>query len=114
VTSICAICGHLGPVHRHHLTRRPAPGAPYYDDTLWLTACPRCHLGAGGLHQILRVVGLDWPGLGVDPMVFRLRTTAAHAELLADLDRPFTLAPVSARALAALLREGADAIGAAR
>jgi len=110
VTGACSLCGARGAVHGHHLTGRAGRGGPYVDADLVLTLCPRCHTGAGGVHQVLRTVGLEWPGVG--PLVaHRLRRVAATAELVADTDRPFVLTSGSTRALAALLRETADTIG---
>lgn len=108
----CALCGVRGPVHRHHVTGHAARGRSYLDDYLVLALCPCCHTGAGGVHQVLRAVGLEWPGAG--PMIsHRLRRVAVTAELVADAEQPFVLAQGSTRALAALLREAAGAVGSA-
>lgn len=109
----CSLCGAVGPVHAHHLTGRPAPGAPYGDPDLVVAVCARCHGAAGGLHQTLRTLGVEFPAPGVDVLAHRLRRTAIHAELVAEVGRPLVLAPKSARGLAALLREAAVAVDAA-
>ena len=105
--SACSLCGRVGPVHAHHLTGRPAPGAPYGDPDLVVAVCARCHSAAGGLHQTLRALGVEFPAPGVDVLAHRLRRVAVHAELVAEAACPLVLVPRSARGLAALLREAA-------
>ena len=106
----CNLCGAVGPVHRHHLTGRLAPGGPYLDVDLVLAVCPRCHGAAGGLHQTLRTLGVEFTPPGVGALAHRLRRVALHAVLLADARRPLVLEPKSARGLAALLWDAASAI----
>ena len=109
----CSLCGAVGPVHAHHITGRAAPRGPYLDAAITLAVCPQCHNAAGGLHPVLRTVGVEFPAPGVDVLAHRLRRTAIHAELVAEVGRPLVLAPKSARGLAALLREAAVAVDAA-
>ncbi len=108
--SACALCGAFGPIERHHVTGRPAPGGAYFDPALIIAVCPRCHAAAGGLHPVLRTVGVEFAQPGVDMLAHRLRRTAIHAELVAEIGRPLVLAPKSARGLAALLRQAAVAV----
>jgi hypothetical protein len=63
-------------------------------------------------HQVLRVAGLDRPCGDAEPVAYRLRTTAVHVELFGAQGAAFPIIPASAPAFAALLREGADAVGA--
>lgn len=114
MTGVCSLCATAASVHAHHVTGRSIRGGAYLDASLTLKVCSACHTGAGGVHPLLRTVGVEWPAPGVHPLAHRLRRVALHAELLADADRPFILAPVSSRALAALLREAAAVIGGAR
>ncbi len=104
------MCGRLGPIHAHHATGRPRPGAGYLDGALTIPLCPGCHVGAGGTHAVLRTVRLEWPAPGADFTAHRLRRVALHAVVAADAGRPLAFAPPSARALAALLREAATVI----
>ena len=106
----CSLCGAVGPVHAHHITGRAAPRGPYLDAAITLAVCPQCHNAAGGLHPVLRTVGVEFPAPGVDVLAHRLRRTAIHAELVAEIGRPLVLAPKSARGLAALLRQAAVAV----
>ena len=110
MTGICAVCARSRPVHVHHMTGRPAPGASYFDGGLTIPLCPECHVGAGGTHAVLRTVRLEWPAPGVDFTAHRLRRVAIHVALVADAGRPFVVEPTSARGLAALLREAARAV----
>lgn len=102
MTGRCALCGAVGPVHRHHLTGRPAPGAAYFDGALTLAVCRTCH---ANIHQALRASALDFPCSSGDFLVHRLRRTALTAELLGGSGRPLVLEPSSASGLAGLLRE---------
>ncbi len=56
----CLLCGHVGAVHRHHVTDRPVRGARYLDSPLIIDLCAGCHIGAGGVHQMLNAAGLAW------------------------------------------------------
>jgi hypothetical protein len=111
----CVLCGALGvPLHEHHITARPEPGADYFDPALTLSLCPTpCHNGSGGVHQLARVVELEWLAPGASAVRHRLLLVALHAEVVAGADRPFALEPPSSRALASLLREAAGVIGGA-
>ena len=114
MTGLCSLCGRLGRVERHHPTRRPCRGAPYFDVGFTVPLCCPCH---ALVHQVLRVAGLDWPQSGAHPLGYRLSATAVHAELIAAAERPLVVAPKSARAFAGLLREAAgdlDARGSAK
>lgn len=102
----CSLCGVGGQLHRHHVTGRPAPGAAYLDAGLVVDLCPGCHVG---LHQALRAVGLDFPA-GRGSLRHRLLRVGCTAELVGGADRPLVLAAGSARALAALARDAADAL----
>ena len=104
MTGACSLCGAIGPVHRHHVTGRSAPGVAYFDGGLVVAVCAACH---ASLHQALRLCGLDFPVGATDSMAHRLHRVAATAELVAGASRPLALAPPSARALAGLLREAA-------
>ncbi|MDA8310249.1 MAG: hypothetical protein M0Z46_06485 [Actinomycetota bacterium] len=97
----CSLCGAIGPVARHHLTRRPGRGVRYFDEHLTVLLCASCH---SRVHQVLRVADLDWLPSGVDPLAYRLRTVAVHCEVFGTAGRDLVLAPSSAQALAALLR----------
>lgn len=102
----CSFCGASGRVHRHHVTGRPAPGAPYFDGGLVVSVCPGCH---ANVHQTLRAVGVDFPfGHGV--LWHRLVRVGCTAEIVGGAGRPLILGPGSARALAALARAAADAL----
>ncbi|MDA8310266.1 MAG: HNH endonuclease [Actinomycetota bacterium] len=107
---ICALCGLAGPVDRHHVTRRPRPGAAYFDPSFTVPLCRSCH---AGVHQVLRVAVLDWPSSAADPLAYRLRTVAGQVELFGAHGSTFPVSPTAAPALAALLREAAWAIDAA-
>lgn len=102
MTGRCALCGAVGPVHRHHLTGRPAPGAAYLDGALVLSVCRSCH---ADVHQSLRASALDFPYGVSDFLSHRVRRTAFTAELLGGSGRPLLLEARSASGLAALLRE---------
>ena len=104
MTRACSLCGAIGPVHRHHVSGRPAPGCAYLDPGLVVAVCAACH---ANLHQALRLCGLDFGGVGPDSVAHRLRRVAVTADLLAGASRPLVLAPPSARALAGLLRDAA-------
>jgi len=106
VTASCILCGVVGQIHRHHVTGRPGPGGAYLDAGLVVDLCPGCHVG---LHQVLRAAGLNFP-VGRGCLRHRLVRVAATAELVGAADRPLVLAPGSARALAALARDAADAL----
>jgi len=93
-------------VHRHHVTGRSAPGVAYFDGGLFLPVDAACH---AGMHQALRMCGLDFPVAGTDSMAHRLHRVAVTAELVAGASRALVLAPPSARALARLLRDAAHA-----
>lgn len=108
MSAICALCGLAGPVDRHHVTRRPRPGAAYFDPSFTVQLCRSCHAGA---HQVLRVAAIDWPSSTADPLPYRLRTVAAQVELFGAHGSTFPIGSKSARGLAALLREASDAIG---
>jgi hypothetical protein len=110
VTGICSLCGHVGPVHLHHLTGRSERGARYLDSELTIALCPKCHTGASGVHPTLRACKLDFPASGADLLAYRLRRVGFHAELLGGAGRAFVVEPSAARALAALLFDGADAL----
>jgi hypothetical protein len=103
----CVLCGRVGRVERHHPTRRAGRGGEYLDGGFVVFVCAGCH---AQIHQALRVVGLDWPGAGAEPLAYRLRVTAAHVELLGAQGSAFPIAPESAPAFAALLRAAASAI----
>ena len=107
MTGVCSMCGAVGPVHRHHVTGRPAPGVAYFDGGLVVVLCPGCH---ASLHQALRVAGVDFPGAEHMYLRHRLLRVGCTAELMADTGRPLVLASTSARSLAVLVREGADAL----
>lgn len=108
----CLLCGSLDRTELHHLSGRPSPDGAYYDLQLVIPLCDiPCHRGSGGVHQVLRAVGLDFLLPGAHPVAHRLRRVALHAELIADAGHPFTLAPQAARAVAVLLREAAEVIG---
>ena len=112
----CSLCGAVGPVDAHHVTGRPRPGGGYLDGGLTIPLCAACHLGAGGIHQMLRTVGVEFVPPSEDPLAHRMRRAAVHAELIAAAERPLVVAPKSARAFAGLLREAAgdlDARGSA-
>lgn len=107
----CVLCGRIGPVQSHHVTGRPARGAAYSDPLLVVDLCAAtCHTGTGGVHQVLRTLGLEWQPEGAHPISHRLRRGAVHRLLVADAERPFVLSASSARAEAALLTEAADAL----
>ena len=89
------------------MTGRPSPGAPYFDVALTLAVCPECHVS---LHQALRVAGVDFPGAEHVFLRHRLLRVGCTADLVAGTGRPLVLAPTSARGLAVLVREGADAL----
>lgn len=101
----CAFCGAVGPVHRHHVTGRPTPGAAYFDGALVVTVCRACH---ADLHQALRASALDFPHSVGDFRPHRLLRTAFTAELLGGSGRALVLEPGSASGLAGLLREVAS------
>ena len=107
MTGACSLCGAIRPVHRHHVSGRPAPGCAYLDPGLVVAVCAACH---ANLHQALRLCGLDFGGVGPDSVAHRLHRVAVTADLLAGASRPLVLAPTSARSLAVLVREGADAL----
>jgi len=109
MTGVCSLCGHVGPVHAHHLTGRMERDGCYLDSALVLPLCPGCHGAAGGVHPILRACSLDFPRPGADLLSHRLRRVGLHAVLLADTGRPLALDPSSSRSLAALMFEAADA-----
>ena len=111
--AICSFCGVVGPVHAHHVTGRRVPGAAYLDATLVIDVCPRCHGAAGGLHQTLRALGVEFAPPAGDPLAHRLRRLAVHSELVAEASRPLVFAPKSALGLASLLREAALVVDAA-
>lgn len=110
MTGRCSLCGRAGALHAHHLTGRPAPGGAYFDPALIIAVCPRCHSAAGGLHPVLRTLGVEFVQPGVDVLGHRLWRVAVHAELIAEAARPLVLASKPARGLAALLREASAAI----
>jgi hypothetical protein len=110
MTGACSLCGRVGPVHAHHVTGRPRPGGGYLDGALTIIVCTTCHLGRGGLHQSLRTIGVEFVAPSEDLLAHRLRRVAVHAELIAAGDRPFVVAPRAARALAAILHDGAGAL----
>jgi hypothetical protein len=62
VTGTCLLCGHVGAVHRHHVTGRSSRGGRYFDAQLTVALCAGCHTGAGGIHQMLNIAGLVWLG----------------------------------------------------
>ena len=107
MTGLCSLCGHRGRVERHHPTRRPCRGAPYFDVGFTVPLCCPCH---ALVHQVLRVAGLDWPQSGAHPLGYRLSATAAHVELFGAQGSAFAADPTSATAFSVLLREGAHAI----
>ena len=107
MTRACSLCGAIGPVHRHHVSGRPAPGCAYLDPGLVVAVCAACH---ASLHQALRVAGVDFPGGAHVFLRHRLLRVGCTAELVAGAGRPLVLAPTSARSLAVLVREGADAL----
>lgn len=107
----CSLCGHTASLHGHHVTGRASRGGRYFDPALTVDLCgPTCHTGVGGMHQVLRVAGLEWLPSGACVLSHRLRRVAFHLRLVADADRPFVLSASSARAEAALLSEAADAL----
>ena len=112
MSGICAVCGSSGPVHAHHATGRPSPRAPYLEAALTLDVCARCHLGAGGIHQTLRTLGLEFPPAGAVELGHRLRRVAVHARLVGSAGRSLVLAPSATAALGRLLIDAADAVGA--
>ncbi len=75
-----------------------------------IPVCPACHLGRGGVHQVLRVAGLEWPRPDSQSLAHRLRRVAIHVALVGGERRPFVVEPASGPAFAALLRDGANAI----
>lgn len=104
MTGACSLCGAVGPVHWHHLTGRPAPDERYFDTRLVIALCLSCH---ASVHQVLRVVGLDFPAPSSAGLSHRLLRVAVTAELVASAGRPLALSPGSAQGLAGLLRDGA-------
>ncbi len=114
MTGVCALCGRRALVQGHHLTRRATRDAPYFDPALRVPLCSGCHIGGGGVHQALRILGLDWLPPGIDPRSYRLLAFAVHCELFAGAGRGLPLDVASTAALAAPLREGAAAVGAGR
>lgn len=102
--SSCLYCASPA-AHEHHLTGRPAPGAPYLDPALVVALCRSCHVGE---HAALRRLGLDWPT--GDLTAHRLARTAAVSVRLGDLGRPLVLDLGPTRALGGLLLAGAEVL----
>lgn len=108
----CMMCGAFGPVHAHHMTGRARPGADYLDPALVLLLCPRCHVGGGGVHQMLRVSGLEFPAPTSHLLAHRVQRVAFHGELSAANGRAFVLLAPSVPSFAALLWAAAGRGGA--
>lgn len=109
MTGACLLCGSIVDVHGHHVTGRPAPGAPYLD-SLVVGLCQRHHGGTEGVHVLLRAVGAEWPTPGRDLVAHRLHRLGLTAVLVADAGRPFVLDPGAGYGLGALALVGAASI----
>ena len=73
-------CGLCGPVHGHHITRRPGRHEPYFDPDLRLWLCSRPSLDRHArAHELLRAIGLDLLPPGADPLAYRLQLLEVHA-----------------------------------
>lgn len=81
MTGLCAYCG-APAEHRHHLTGRPAPKAPYLDPDLTVALCRSCHLSD---HHAWRLTGLDRIS---EPIPARLARAGFTLGRLGSLGKP--------------------------
>ena len=107
----CVLCGD-SQVQLHHLTCRPSPGRPYFDEDLRITLCCRpprnCH---ARIHAILRTLEFDFLPDGLDSLAYRVLLVKMHLRMCIDAGVTFVLADESAyRALESLLLEVAGAL----
>ncbi len=107
-------CGLCGPVHGHHITRRPGRHEPYFDPDLRLWLCSRPSLNHHArAHELLRAIGLDLLPPGADPLAYRLQLLEVHARWAGDNGAAFALADAPAsHALAELVAEARSAVSA--
>ena len=106
----CQFCGRE-PADLHHVTGRPAPGAPYLDPALVLPLCRRHHAQA---HELLRRSRLDFLPPGPEQLPGRVLRVAELLARVGDAERELALSPRSTIGLSRLLLDAADGLAVAK
>jgi hypothetical protein len=88
----CIFCGRPAG-HRHHLTARLEPDAPYLDEEWTVSLCGRCHSTEHAAWRHARIASID------DPLLARLARNTWFIGRLIDLGRPVTFSTEELRGL---------------